>query len=66
MTVLTYECVTKEGKKVEVKTYAEALKIKAEGGTFKPKYTKINQAGGGIISPIFCPGASNKCSIRKK
>lgn len=41
MTALTYECVTKEGKKVEVKTYAEALKIKAEGGTFKPKYTVV-------------------------
>ena len=41
MTTLTYECVTKDGKKVEVKTYTEALKIKAEGGTFKPKYTVV-------------------------
>ena len=41
MTALTYECITKDGKKVEVKTYAEALKIKAEGGTFKAKYTEI-------------------------
>lgn len=41
MTALTYVCKTKDGKVVEVKTYTEALKIKAEGGTFKPKYTKI-------------------------
>ena len=42
MTVLIYVCKTKEGKVVEVKTYTEALKIKAEGGTFKAKYTKVN------------------------
>ena len=41
MTALTYVCKTKDGKVVEVKTYAEAQKIKAEGGTFKAKYTVI-------------------------
>lgn len=41
MTTLTYVCTTKDGKVVEVKTYDEALKIKAEGGTYKPKYTEV-------------------------
>lgn len=42
MTAVTYVCTTKDGKVVEVKTYAEAQKIKAEGGTYKMKYTKIS------------------------
>lgn len=41
MTTLTYVCTTKDGKVIEVKTYDEALKIKAEGGTYKPKYTEV-------------------------
>lgn len=41
MTKLTYDCTTKEGKKVEVKTYAEAQKIKNEGGSYKCKYTPM-------------------------
>lgn len=41
MTKLTYDCVTKNGEKVEVKTWAEAEKIKAEGGSYKPKYTEV-------------------------
>lgn len=39
MTILTYVCKTKEGKDVEVKTFDEAEKIRAEGGTYKRKYT---------------------------
>lgn len=41
MTKLTYDCVTKDGKKVEVKTWAEAKKIKEEGGSYEAKYTPI-------------------------
>ena len=41
MTTLTYVCTTKDGKIVEVRTYAEALKVKEEGGTYKPKYTEV-------------------------
>jgi len=41
MTILTYVCKTKEGKEVEVKTFDEAEKIKAEGGTYKRKYTPL-------------------------
>lgn len=41
MTTLTYVCTTKDGKVVEVKTYAEALQIKAEGGSYKPQYTEV-------------------------
>ena len=43
MTNLTYVCKTKTGETVEVKTYAEAEKIKAEGGSYKRKYTKIKE-----------------------
>jgi hypothetical protein len=38
MTTLTYVCTDKNGKVFEVRTYAEAEKVKAEGGTYKPKY----------------------------
>lgn len=41
MTILTYVCKTRDGKAVEVKTFAEAEKIKAEGGSYKRNYTSL-------------------------
>lgn len=41
MTYLTYVCTTKAGEVVEVKTYAEVLKIKEEGGTYVCKYEEV-------------------------
>lgn len=38
MTYLTYICTDKNGKTFEVKTYAEAEKVKAEGGTYICRY----------------------------
>ena len=43
MTNLTYDCTTKEGKKVTVKTYFEALQIKEQGGNFSRVFTKIEE-----------------------
>ena len=40
MTTLTYICTDKNGKTFEVKTYAEAEKVKAEGGTYTRKYNE--------------------------
>ena len=41
MTTLTYICKTRDGKVVEVKTFDEAEKIKAEGGSYKRSYTPL-------------------------
>lgn len=38
MTTLTYICTDKNGNTFEVKTYAEAEKVKAEGGTYIRRY----------------------------
>jgi hypothetical protein len=38
MTTLTYICTDKQGNTFEVKTYAEAQKVKAEGGTYVCHY----------------------------
>lgn len=38
MTTLTYICTDKQGNTFEVKTYAEAEKVKAEGGTYIRRY----------------------------
>jgi len=44
MTALIYECTTKDGKILEVKTLTEARKIAEDGGSYKIKYVKIKGA----------------------
>ncbi len=41
MTILTYICTDKQGNTFEVKTYPEAQKVKAEGGTYICRYQEI-------------------------
>jgi hypothetical protein len=41
MTALTYIVTYPNGTVKEVKTYAEAQKAKAEGATYKAKYTPM-------------------------
>lgn len=43
MTKLTYNCTTKEGKKVTVDTYFKALQIKEAGGSYVRSYTKVEE-----------------------
>ena len=44
MTALTYIITYKNGTTKEVKIYKEAQDAKAEGATYKPKYTTIKGA----------------------
>jgi len=43
MTNLTYNCTTKDGNKVTVKTYFEALQIKEQGGSYTRCYEKVEE-----------------------
>ena len=43
MTNLTYNCTTKDGRKVTVKTYFEALQIKEQGGSFSKVFAKVEE-----------------------
>lgn len=38
MTTVTYICTDAQGNTFEVKTYAEAQRVNAEGGTYKVRY----------------------------
>lgn len=41
MTRLFYDCTTAQGTKKMVSTYAQALEIKENGGTFERKYLTV-------------------------